>query len=298
MDQLAAMRTFRHIVEACGISAAAQRMDTTHSTVSRQLKQLEQALGARLLHRDTHGLSPTAAGERYYAACVDILQRVDAAADVLADEQRQPSGRLRVSLPLAIGVLELAQWLPSFQARYPGIDLDLSCSDQFVNLASDGFDAALRIDGPLADASMVARTLAIAEVVLVAAPAYLARHGVPRQPDELAGHALLAYAGTEPSPEWLLSAKDGTVSRVPLRAPRLRSDAITSLHAAALAGLGIAAFTRPTVQAELARGQLVHVLPNHALPPRRYYALLPSTRHLAPKVQAFVTHMAEHYRKA
>ena len=95
MDQLAAMRTFRHIVESRGISAAAQRMDTTHSTVSRQLKQLEQALGTRLVHRDTHGLSPTAAGERYYAACVDILQRVDAAADALADEQRQVAASTR-----------------------------------------------------------------------------------------------------------------------------------------------------------------------------------------------------------
>ncbi|MBS0450150.1 MAG: LysR family transcriptional regulator [Proteobacteria bacterium] len=259
--------------------------------------QLEQSLGARLIHRNTHGLSPTAAGERYYAACIDILQRVDAASDALTDEQRQPSGRLRVSLPLAIGVLELGQWLPAFQNRYPGIELELSCSDQFVNLASDGFDVALRIDGPLADASMVARTLAVADVVLVAAPAYLARHGVPQQPADLANHSLLVYAGTDPSPEWLLCAnKDGALSRVPLHG-RLRSDAMTSLHAAALAGLGVAAFTRPTVQAEVARGQLVHVLPDHALPPRRYYAMLPSARHLAPKVRAFVAHMADHYAR-
>lgn len=297
MDQLAAMRSFRHIVEARGISAAAQRMDTTHSTVSRQLKQLEASLGTRLLRRDPHGLTLTAAGERYYAACVDILQRVDAAADALADEQRRPRGLLRVSLPLAIGVLELAQWLPDFQARYPEIDLDLSCSDQFVNLVSDGFDVALRIGGALADADIVARTLAMAQVVLVAAPAYLARQGVPRHPDELSQHQLLAYAGVEPSPEWALSAADGALHRVPLRG-RLRSDAITSLHAAALAGLGIAAFTRPTVQAELARGQLVHLLPEYALPPRHYYALLPSTRHLAPKARAFVEHMAAHYRRA
>lgn len=296
MDQLLAMRVFRSIVDAQGFSAAAERLGTSHSTVSRQLKQLEATLGVQLINRNTRRFALTAAGERYFAASVDILERVDAATQAMSDEHQTVAGRLRVSVPLAIGTLELANWLPAFQKRYPDLHLDLSCSDQFVDLVAEGFDVALRISGPLADTSLVARTLTVSDIVLVASPAYLAQHGLPRTPQQLAKHALLSFSGAHAADHWVLTSGRGAPAHVELNG-RLTFDAITALYSAALAGAGVAAFTRHTVQTDLARGHLVHLLPAYSLGARHYYALYPQTRYVAPKVRAFVDHMAEHYRE-
>jgi len=295
MDQLLAMRVFCCIVEAGGFSAAADRLDSTHSSVSRQLKNLEAKLGVQLLNRTTRRFALTAAGQRYYDACVDILARVDAATQAMANEHQRVAGTLRVSVPLAIGTLELADWLPALQQRYPDLHLDLSCSDEMVDLVADGFDVALRISQPLGDSSLVARTLVESDIVLVASPAYLARHGLPAAPQDLARHALITFSGSQTATEWVIEAAQGDAVRIPLDR-RLTTDAITAAYSAAQAGVGIAAFTWNTVRPALARGQLVHLLPGCTLGKRIYYALYPHTRHVAPKVRAFVDHMREHYR--
>lgn len=292
MNQLQAMRAFRCIVECRGFSAAAERLDTTHSTISRQLQQLERELGTRLINRNTRGFSLTTAGQQYYAACVDILDRLDQAALAVGQAHESPSGVLRISAPMVIGTLELASWLPAFQQRYPEIEVDLSCDDRFVDLIAEGFDVALRICGPLADSSMVARLLTISDMLLVASPVYVARNGLVRQVRELAEQQLLAFAGGS---DWVLTDTRGITTSVRVQG-RFKADSISSLHAAALAGVGIAAFTRATVQDDLLSGRLVQILPNYSLGRRHYYALYPHARHVALKVQVFVEFMLEHYR--
>jgi DNA-binding transcriptional LysR family regulator len=292
MNQMLAMRMFRCLVEARSFTMAAERLDTTHSTVSRQLQQLERELGVRLLNRTSRQLSLTDAGDRYYVACVDILQRVDVATDQ-AREQQQPSGRLRISIPLVLGTLELPFWLPAFQKRFPDIQLDMSCSDPLVDLVADGFDVALRICGShLADSNMVARSLVVSSMVLVAAPAYLYRQGLPRSAMELQEHRLLAYANES---RWQLHVGEGPVHEVDA-GQHFRSDNIAALHAAAVAGLGIACFTSITVARDLQAGRLVRVLPEATLGQRTYYALYPHAAHLPAKVRAFVDFMLAHYR--
>ncbi|NNA58152.1 LysR family transcriptional regulator [Pseudomonas koreensis] len=294
MNQLQAMRAFRCIVECRGFSAAAERLDTTHSTISRQLQQLESELGTRLINRNTRRFSLTTAGQQYYAACVDILERLDQAALAVGQAHESPSGVLRISAPMVIGTLELASWLPAFQQRYPEIEVDLSCDDRFVDLIAEGFDVALRICGPLADSSLVARLLTVSDLLLVASPAYVARNGLVRQVRELAEHQLLAFAGGS---GWVLTDARGMTTPVSAQG-RFKADSISSLHAAALAGVGIAAFTRATVQDDLLSGRLVQILPNCSLGQRHYYALYPHARHVALKVRVFVEFMLEHYRQA
>lgn len=296
MDQLLAMRVFCAIVEAQGFSAAAERLDSTHSSVSRQLKRLEAELGVQLLNRTTRRFALTAAGQRYYDACIDILARVEAATQAMAHEHQRVTGTLRVSVPLVIGTLELADWLPAFQQRYPDLHLDLSCSDEMVDLVADGFDVALRISRPLGDSSLVARTLVESDIVLVASLAYLARHGLPVAPKELVKHELIAFSGSQTATEGVIELPHGEAVRMSLQG-WLTTDAITAAYSAALAGVGIAALTWNTVRPALARGHLVHVLPGCTLGKRLYYALYPQTRHVAPKVRAFVDYMSEHYRK-
>lgn len=193
MNQMLAMRVFRCIVEAQGISAAAERLDTTHTSVSRHLQQLESMLSVRLINRNTRRMSLTAAGERYFAACVDILGRVDTASQAATLEQERPFGLLRISAPQVVGTLELAHWLPTFQQRYSDIQIDMSCSDCFVDLEADGIDVAIRISGPLADSSLVARLLTVSPMVMVASSDVF-RSGLPRSFGELSEHRLLTFA--------------------------------------------------------------------------------------------------------
>lgn len=298
MDHLLAMRMFCALVEARSFSGAGEMLGVSHSSVSRQLKQTEAALGVALVHRSTRQFALTSAGERYHRHCADILARIDVMTHAMTHEREQPSGPLRVTVPLAIGTLELPGWLPAFRLRYPDIALTLSCSDQYADLLADGFDVALRISyAPLADSSLMAKLLTASQTVLVASPTYLAQHGLPRTPDDLVAHQCLRFSGTNVPGEWVLTGRDDHTHRVPLDSA-FTTDAITALFAASLAGAGIAAFTERTVRAELARGTLVRVLPQHSLGRGHYYALYPHTRHVNPKVRAFIDFMAEHYRES
>ncbi len=292
MNQLHAMRVFRCIVDAQGFSAAAERLDTTHSSVSRHLQQLESLLGVRLLNRNTRRMSLTGPGEQYYAVCVDILDRLDAASLALTQEQERPAGLLRISAPLVMGTLDFPHWLTIFQKRYPDIRVDLSCSDLIVDLVAEGFDVALRISGPMVDSSIVSRLLGVSPMIMVASPAYVFRYGMPVSADDLPEHQVLTYA---PIPQWSLFPAKGTpISFVPDKA--FQTDSIITLHACALAAGGIAAFTLATVQDDLLAGRLVRVLPQYTLGARHYYALYPHSQHLPLKVRVFVDFMVEHYR--
>lgn len=295
MDQLSAMRAYRCIVESGSLTRAAERLATTHSSVSRLLRQLETHLGVRLLNRNSRHLSTTEAGARYYRDCIDLLDRIAAAEQGLKDDPQAPSGLLRLSLPHAVGALELAQWLPGFLRRHPRIRLDLSCDDRVVDLIKGGFDMAIRIAGPLPDSGLVARELAVSERVLVTAPHYIAHHGLPRAIDDLRGHRLLAYAADGASLQ--LVAPDAGETTVET-GDRLRLDSILALHAAAIAGLGIAALTLLTVREDLASGRLLRVLPQHHAGLRHYFAIYPHARQLAPKVRAYTEFMRAHYAAA
>lgn len=290
MNQLNAMRAFRCLVETASFSAAAEHLDTTHSTVSRHLQQLEALLGVRLVHRNTRRLSLTAPGQQYYEACLDILQRLDQASDALA-QPGQICGPLRVSVPLSIGSLELPGWLPAWRRAFPQVQLHLSCDDRLVDLVAEHIDVALRISPGLADTSLQARLLTRSPMVLVASTHYLQDQGEPCHPEHLRGHALLGFAG---GGDWLLRDGAGELTRMAL-GRGFKSDTISALHAAAVAGMGIAAFTETTVREDLRIGRLVRVLPEYALGEWQYYALYPQTRHLPPQARAFIDFMAQHY---
>lgn len=297
MDQLLAMRIFCAIVDAKSFTAAADVLGMSHSSVSRQLKQTESALGVQLLNRTTRRFALTSAGERYHRHCLDIVSRVDAMTHAMSGEREHLQGALRVSVPLAIGTLELADWLPAFQSQYPDVSLTLSCSDQFVDLVAERFDVALRISSaPLADSSLMAKLLTSSDTVLVASPGYLAQRGLPSAPADLANHRLLAPLRAGQPNEWTLADTADATHRVAL-AGTFTSDAIPALFSATLAGLGIAAFTERTVRTELARGTLVRVLPQYRAGIYNYYALYPRTRHVNPRARAFIDFMAAHYRQ-
>lgn len=294
MDQFAALRALRAIVEAGSFTAAAERLGTTHSAMSRQLRQLEDHLQVRLLDRNSRRFSLTEAGQQYYCDAVDLLDRLAASEDRARAGQLQPSGRLRISVPQVVASEELPYWLPAFLQRYPDVSVDVNADDQMVDVVGGGFDLILRIAAVLPDSQLVARELAHCERVLVASPSYLARHGLPRLPGDLSSHPLIDLGIPAARVPWTLHGPRGATATVEV-GQRLRVDATPALHAATRAGMGIALFTALTVREDLRTGSLIRVLPGWNGGHRHYFALYPHARSLAPKVRALVEHLQAHY---
>ena len=294
MDQLAALRALRRVVEMGSFTAAADALGISHTIVSRQVRQLEEHLGAQLLNRTTRRFALTDAGREYYESTREVLDLLDEADRNVGHHQAEPTGTLRINAPMAFGTIEVAQWLPGFMAKYPGVQVDLVCNDRVVDLIEDGFDVALRLARDLPDSTLVARRLATSKAVLAASPGYLQAHSAPTMPQDLTQHNCLVYTAATRASEWTLVGADGAEHAVAVRGT-LQANTNVALRAAAVAGVGIANAAAFIVREELERGALVEVLPGYTPKPRELYALYPQNRHLSPKVRAFVDYAASVY---
>ncbi|EJN38054.1 transcriptional regulator [Pseudomonas sp. GM84] len=294
MDPFSAMQTFRRVVDLGSFSAAASQAGVSHTVLSRQVKHLERHLGTQLLTRTTRRLHLTEAGALFYRHCVQILEQMQAMTLELSEHQQQPSGTLRLGVATAFGELELGRWLPDFIERHPLLQIELNCSDRFVDLLEEEIDVCLRVTDHLPDSSLVARRLASSEVLLVAAPRYVERHGMPTTPEELANHPLLGYSQLLHPQRLQLTGADGEQRGI-LMPRRLSANSPMALRAAAIGGLGIASFDRFIVHDALQDGRLVPVLENWKLPARSLYAVYPQSRYLAPKVRALLEYVQGYY---
>jgi len=296
MDQLSAMQTFRRVVDLGSFSAAAQQAGVCHTVLSRQVKNLERHLGTQLLNRTTRRLQVTEAGALFHRHCLLILEQLQAMHLELSEHQQQPSGTLRLGVATAFGELELAHWLPDFVERYPHLQIELHCSDRFIDLLEEDIDVCLRVTDHLPDSSLVARRLTASEVLLVAAPGYLERHGVPASPDDLAAHPLLGYSQLLHPQRLHLTGQADERCEV-LMPRRVSANSPMALRAAAIAGLGIASFDRFIVDDALQSGRLVPVLNGWTLPARALYAVYPQSRYIAPKVRVLLDYVQAYYSK-
>lgn len=296
MDQLSAMQTFRRVVDLGSFSAAAAQAGLSHTVLSRQVKNLERHLGTQLLNRTTRRLQLTEAGALFYRHCVQVLEQMQAMTLELSEHQQQPTGTLRLGVATAFGELELGRWLPDFVERHERLQIELNCSDRFVDLLEEDIDVCLRVTDHLPDSSLVARKLATSEVLLVAAPAYLERHGCPSTPDALAAHPLLGYSQLLHPQRLQLRGPDGETTDV-IMPRRLSANSPMALRAAAIGGLGIASFDRFIAHDALCDGRLLPVLAGWSLPSRALYAVYPQSRYLSPKVRALLDYVQAYYSK-
>jgi DNA-binding transcriptional LysR family regulator len=282
---------FSRVCATRNLSAAGREFGLSPAASSARMAQLEKQLGARLLHRTTRRISLTQDGEAFLAQALRLLEAADQAAAAVGDAAREPQGLLRVATSVSFGRQHIVPALAPFLARYPGIRLDLRLSDKVIDMAEHGIDVAVRI-GPLADSARVARILAPNRVVLVASPAYLARHGAPRHPDELVHHQCLVLGDKSP---WPFKGKNGEEIAVRVDG-RMRSDNGEALRDAAIDGIGIALQSLWAVYQQLKAGTLVRVLPDY---PVAYGAVVSAQylhRHfLPPRAQAFIDYFAERF---
>lgn len=294
-DSFSEMATFVRVVGAGSLSGAARDLGLSPAMVSRTLSGLEARLGVRLLHRTTRRMHLTDEGAAYHEACVRILSEVDEANASVAAGRGVPRGTLKVALPASFGHRHIAPLIPRFAERYPELRLALDLSDRAVNLVEEGYDLAVRI-AELKDSSLAARKLAPNRRVVCASPAYLARHGTPRRPEELARHNCLV-ANWEHDFSMPLEYKDpdGNPGEVRISG-RYACDNWEVLREWAVAGLGIALKSTWDVRDHLEDGSLVALCPGYTFDTDvAIYAVYPHRRYLAAKTRAFIDFLVESF---
>src|SRR5579871_4041540 len=280
MDKLGAMNAFAKVVALGSFAEAARALGLTRSAASKAVAELEHVLGVRLLDRTTRRVRPTEAGLAYYERCADILARVEETELQVARLHGEPRGILKLNGPASFGTLYLAPAVAEFMGQHPRLKIELTLTDRFVDPIEEGVDVLVRI-AELTDSSLIARRLAPARRVFVASSAYLASHGEPTAPEDLAQRPCLTYGHTTTLQRWRI-VRDGEAASVPIDSV-LCSNSGDVLREAALSGRGIAFLPTFLVGRDIATGRLRTVLDGFPQPPLGIHALYPSNRYLAAK---------------
>jgi DNA-binding transcriptional LysR family regulator len=295
MDKLGAMNAFAKVVALGSYAEAARALGLTRSAVSKAVQELETALGARLLDRTTRRVSPTEAGRAYHERCVDILAAVEETELQVSRLHEEPRGVLKVNGPMSFGTAYLGAAIADFMARYDDLRVELTLNDRFIDPLEEGVDVTIRI-GALADSSLIARKLAPARRVLAASPDYLAKHGTPATPAELAHHRALQYGHIAAAQRWQLT-HGGEVRTVAVT-PYLCSNNGDVLRAAALAGNGITLLPTFLIGPDIKAGRLALVLPDYPPTELGIYALYAPNRYLAAKTRLLIDFLAQRFGHA
>lgn len=293
MDRLQAMHVFVRVAELGSFSAVAHQLGVARSVVTRQIAALEAHLGVKLMVRSTRRLTLTSAGAAYLEKCRVILTLVEAAETGVAEERQTPRGTIRVSLPLSFGLKRVAPLLLQFARRYPEVRLDMDYSDRRVNLIEEAIDLSVRITGKLG-ANEVARRLGTIPMCVIASPDYLAEHGTPRHPSELAHHECLSYTMVGAQQTWIFEVEGGPVS-FPIHA-RLHANNGEALIEAAVQGMGIALQPAFIAEAALVSGKVITLLDDFRSPELGIYAMLPSNRQVPYRVRVLMDFLADQLR--
>ncbi len=278
---------FARVVEAGSFSAASRELAQSPSAVSKQIAQLEDRVGVRLLARSKHGVSLTDDGHAFYQRCAEIKGAIEAAEELVVSFGDHPKGKLRIAGTVAFGKAQIIPALPAFMAEHPDVQLSLTLTDRTLDYARGEIDVAIQFTEQIEDRQLVVRKLAHNRRILCAAPAYLDRMGTPKAARDLRAHNCMRLSTVSRFNDWGIA--EG-MSTLPVRG-NFEANSADSLYHAALAGIGIARLSMYLVREDLRAGRLVHVLPDYEDNGSDIYAAYPDRRNLAPKVRAFIDHL-------
>ena len=284
MDRLTAMQVFVDVAQSGSFSATADKLDMSRAMVTRYVGELEHWLGARLLQRTTRSVTLTDAGESCLRRSQQMLALVENVEEETSQHGSALRGQLRITCSMSFAYAQLAAAVADFLAQHPQLKIDLNASEGALNLVEARIDLAIRISAE-PDPALIGRMLAPCTSVLVASPQYLAQHGTPQQPADLAVHRCLTYANFGKSVWMLQRGEEVAEVRV---GSHFSANEATALMCAALAGGGVAMQPTYLASPHLTDGRLQAVLPDWALPDMALYALYPSRKHLSPAVRALL----------
>ncbi len=305
MSDLDSIRVFLVVAQSGSFTEAARTLDVSVSSVSRQVSALEKGLGIALFTRTTRSLSLTEAGAMFESGSRELVKQLDELREAVSTPDREPSGTLRVSAPLALGRLHVASAAIKYMERWPKVKVELELTDKIVDLVDSNIDVGIRI-GLLTDSSMVAKRLGSVKRFVYASPEYLAKFGVPETPEELVDHSCLTFQPYELSPLWRDTldrwrfSKDNELIEVPVDGP-LRVNASEVLVQAALQGKGLFLMLDWVVSEHVREGRLQAVLEDYVAAPYQgdaaAYAVYPEGRSAPLKVREFLSTLDEYFKE-
>ena len=296
MDRFLALTAFVKVVETGSFARAALRLDTSVSSVSRHVSELEAHLDARLLNRTTRRISLTESGRAFHERCVQLLADLEEAEESASAAAIKPRGTLRLTSSITFGARHLAPAIADFITRFPEMRFDVELSDRAVDLVDEGFDIAVRI-GAIGSQNLVGRKIGATRLVCCAAPSYLAQHGVPGTPEDLTAHACLTYEYSSLRNAWPFRDRDGHERNVRIDGP-VHANNGRFLDALAVEGAGIVYEPDFIVGPDVRAGKLVPLLREFQPPPASIHVAYPSRRHLSAKVRAFTDYLAARFTDA
>jgi DNA-binding transcriptional LysR family regulator len=286
------MVIFVDVVNSGSFTKSAQNSGHSTSYISKEINQLEERLGVRLLHRTTRSLRLTAEGELYFQQCQQIINDTEQAVSALSGHQSEPKGVLRISCPVNFGLSRLRALLPEFTELYPLVDLELDLSDKKVDMIAEGYDVLIRASGELQDSSLISRRLMRSYGVTLASPTYLEKFGVPAEPSDLAEHRCITYSHMKNANVWHFTGADNEEIQVQIRSRVITNSAEMELSLC-LAGLGITRLPRFNLNDEIENGKLVELFEDLAPTPIDIFLVYPSRKHMSSKVRCFIDFMME-----
>lgn len=292
MGQLEDMSVFIRVVDAGGISRAANQLGLAKSAVSRRLVELERRLGVKLLNRTTRTSSLTQAGQSYYDRAIKIVDDIVELNTSTTNSNIALEGTINLAAPLSFGLSHLSKAIDLFIKDNPKLIININFSDRQVDLIEEGLDLAFRI-ADLQDSSLIARKVSPIKIILCASPAYLEKYGTPKVPSDLKNHQLLHYNVSGRS-QWRLEDKKGAVHSVTISS-RVIANNGDFLKDMAVAGHGIVSSPTFISWQAIATGDLVPVLCDYKLPQANAYAVYPQTRYLSQRTRELIDFLIEYF---
>ncbi len=297
VDELKLDRAFVLVVENGSFSAAARHLNTSVTSVARQINRLETTLGVRLLNRTTRRQSLTEVGTLYYQKLTELIRQIDDVKREVSGYQKTVKGRLRVHLRISVGNEIIVPALKDFLAENQEVMIDVTLTDERADLVALGIDVAVWL-GSLEDSSLIARRLSPSRRVLCGSPAYLETNGYPTIPQDLVKHNCLVYRAKNYDNRWRFT-RDATTVEIPVSG-NLETDSGAALFTSAMSGLGLVIMQESTVREAVRKGDLIPLLTDHEVSPTEFdtalYAVYPSSRKVSPKTRAFVDFLVALFR--
>lgn len=296
MDRIDLFRVFTRVVECASFTRAADTLGMPRSSVSAAIQELENLVGTRLLNRTTRKVTTSQDGAAFYERCQRVIADMEETENLFRSADFASAGTLRVDMPGRIGRLIVAPALPAFLEAYPQIDIEIGATDRPVDLIEERVDCALRV-GALNESELIARPIGTLTLINVASPAYLARCGTPRGPDDLVHHSPIGYASPSSGRlapwEWV----DGDGTRALAIKGRVTVNNAESYIACCLSGIGLIQIPAYDVEAHIRAGELVEVLPEYRAAPMPVTLLYPHRQYLSRRFQVFSDWLVELVRR-
>lgn len=290
------LSTFLTVVEAGGITAAAERLNLSKSVVSKRVSDLEAALDVQLLHRSSRALRPSEAGAALYDRMRPLIHEMGVTAERISSRDGSLTGRLRITAPMSFGTMRLSPIVADFAKANPELELAIDLDDRFVDLVRGGYDVGIRI-GNLADSSMISRKLCEEQRVVLCSPAYRDARGLPKDVADLANHACIDYAHVHTSQLWQFApGKPGGKARSVVLNSRIVVNNGEMMRDLAIAGLGVVVMPMFLVADALRDGRLIEALSDARPQPYAIHAIYPPTSRPSAKVRAFIDHLVRAFK--